>query len=585
MTTSGHTTPGTPAQRHACIEAGYWSFVHGEKLVAEMTIGTVVAELLYTVIPTAPGPALATKGVPHRTKLSTLDTAAEEDVGLPRGTVNNETNGLSALTRFKLTVDTIGVLYELAHYFLSYPHAGEFNPPTAWVAPMLGNNGREPSRESLQCRSEHGRLMRWKRVLRDDQRMRVGYFESGSGGENAHFVFDSSGSIISTLGENPVPRAARGHHGTCAESVGLQNARRSGGDEKVTKCPHQQGHFQAALWLDLGRCPGKRHWGPFGAMSYYRRRGGSRVFLCLDVQGNELHPVMANYTQLFQEGLVPGAVGGTSPVKFVKSRPASSERITSESSLARMRRHAGHDLLVILWSCQSVFGPLRPVALYIFSGKVLGSDRPVHLPVQAAWTARKNESYGLCLATPPYCDSMIRVFKEGLSPQSWPSKPSTNSRRAKSSPQHPAFHCPILERLRMAVPQPQPDPFLIWGEIQVVRALDTEVTSLASQASLPAAVIDGFHHNRTRHGRGAAPSGGGTILRVPQCGRTMWAMVDEDGRDLVEHFYRALFSNPRREQRVPYYESARALRFAVKNLRRKRRITLERWVNFVHYGA
>ncbi|KAH9024168.1 hypothetical protein EDB85DRAFT_1894473 [Lactarius pseudohatsudake] len=67
---------------------------------------------------------------------------------------------------------------------------------------------------------------------------------------------------------------------------------------------------------------------------------------------------------------------------------------------------------------------------------------------------------------------------------------------------------------------------------------------------------------------------------------TMWAMVDEDGRDLAEHFYKALFSNSRREQGVPYHErSAKALRFAVKKLRRKRRIGLERWVNFVHYGA
>ncbi|KAH9165797.1 hypothetical protein EDB89DRAFT_1858011, partial [Lactarius sanguifluus] len=28
---------------------------------------------------------------------------------------------------------------------------------------------------------------------------------------------------------------------------------------------------------------------------------------------------------------------------------------------------------------------------------------------------------------------------------------------------------------------------------------------------------------------------------------TMWAMVDEDGRDLAEHIYKALFSNSRRE--------------------------------------
>ena len=64
---------------------------------------------------------------------------------------------------------------------------------------------------------------------------------------------------------------------------------------------------------------------------------------------------------------------------------------------------------------------------------------------------------------------------------------------------------------------------------------------------------------------------------------TMWAMVDEDGRDLAKNFYKALFENSRG---TPYHErSAKALRFAVKKLRRKRRISLERWVNFVHYGA
>jgi hypothetical protein len=74
----------------------------------------------------------------------------------------------------------------------------------------------------------------------------------------------------------------------------------------------------------------------------------------------------------------------------------------------------------------------------------------------------------------------------------------------------------------------------------------------------------------------------------------MWVMVDEDGRDLAKHFYKALFSTSRREEGIPYHErSAKALRFAVKKLRGKRqitpritpRITLERWVNFVHYGA
>ena len=64
---------------------------------------------------------------------------------------------------------------------------------------------------------------------------------------------------------------------------------------------------------------------------------------------------------------------------------------------------------------------------------------------------------------------------------------------------------------------------------------------------------------------------------------TMWAMADEDGRDLAENFYKSVFSG--RKQGVPYHEiTAEALRDAVVRLRR-RRMTLERWVNYVHYGA
>jgi CHAT domain-containing protein len=65
---------------------------------------------------------------------------------------------------------------------------------------------------------------------------------------------------------------------------------------------------------------------------------------------------------------------------------------------------------------------------------------------------------------------------------------------------------------------------------------------------------------------------------------TMWEMADIDGPGLAGNFYRSVFSDRRPE--LPYYErTAEALRDAVRNLRRKRNITLERWVNFVHYGA
>ena len=65
---------------------------------------------------------------------------------------------------------------------------------------------------------------------------------------------------------------------------------------------------------------------------------------------------------------------------------------------------------------------------------------------------------------------------------------------------------------------------------------------------------------------------------------TMWEMADDDGPDLAGNFYGSVFSN--RWGRMPHHErTAEALRDAVKVLRRKRNMTLERWVNFVHYGA
>ncbi|KAH9955989.1 CHAT domain-containing protein [Russula dissimulans] len=65
---------------------------------------------------------------------------------------------------------------------------------------------------------------------------------------------------------------------------------------------------------------------------------------------------------------------------------------------------------------------------------------------------------------------------------------------------------------------------------------------------------------------------------------TMWAMADIDGPDLAGHFYSSVFSN--RRGGIPHFErTAEALRDAVVRLRRKKNMTLERWVNFVHYGA
>ena len=188
----------------------------------------------------------------------------------------------------------------------------------------------------------------------------------------------------------------------------------------------------------------------------------------------------------------------------------------------------------------------------------------------------------------------------------------------------------------------QPDPSLptVRGEIKAVQALDAEVNSLLSEAATPATVIDGFHHHGfvhfACHGilEAGKPFEAGfelhgderlTLLKIVRshlphaefaflsachtaevtegslmdevlhlaaavqyCGfrsvvGTMWAMADIDGKDLAKHFYKRLFSG---SSETPYHErSAEALLFAVNMLRKKRRITLERWVNFVHYGA
>ena len=67
---------------------------------------------------------------------------------------------------------------------------------------------------------------------------------------------------------------------------------------------------------------------------------------------------------------------------------------------------------------------------------------------------------------------------------------------------------------------------------------------------------------------------------------TMWAMADTDGADLSKHFYKAIFADKADQIGVPYHaRTARALQIAMKKLRKKRGVTLERWVNFVHYGA
>jgi hypothetical protein len=187
-----------------------------------------------------------------------------------------------------------------------------------------------------------------------------------------------------------------------------------------------------------------------------------------------------------------------------------------------------------------------------------------------------------------------------------------------------------------------PDPSLpgISGEIQAIEGLNLPVTSLISRSATPSTVLDGLRKHQFFHFacRGASTAGkpfdASIILyeekalmvhdivrsRLPagECAflatchtaelsdgsmadealylsaavqysgfrsviGTMWAMVDEDGQYAAKYFYESMFSDER--QGVPYHErSAMALAFAVRRLR-ERGVSLERWVNYTHFGV
>jgi CHAT domain-containing protein len=191
----------------------------------------------------------------------------------------------------------------------------------------------------------------------------------------------------------------------------------------------------------------------------------------------------------------------------------------------------------------------------------------------------------------------------------------------------------------------QPDEYLLqaWPEIWHVQRLGTKVTTLISKRAIPSAVVEGLRDHRFAHFvcHGILEPGkpfdasfqlykdkrltlldivrsqlttaefaflsachtaeitDGSVAdealhltaAVQYCGfrsvvGTMWAMADMDGKGLVEDFYKSTFSEDESQASVPFHErTAKALRDAVKKLRRKKGVPLERWVNFVHYGA
>jgi tetratricopeptide (TPR) repeat protein len=233
-------------------------------------------------------------------------------------------------------------------------------------------------------------------------------------------------------------------------------------------------------------------------------------------------------------------------------------------------------------------------------------------------------------------DTSKQYFSDLYIPSYTPSLSALIESR-KTSPQTPVRPSLLL------VAQPEDSLPGVKGEIKVIRRLEEWVTvaSLVSSEATPTSVVEGLRGSRFAHFacHGVLEAGkpfdasfklhGGSRLtlldivrsRLPDaefaflscchaaeiteesladealhltaamqyCGfrsvvGTMWEMADTDGRDLAKSFYESLFSS--QEAGVPYYErSAHALRDATRKLRRKRGITLERWVNFVHYGA
>jgi CHAT domain-containing protein/tetratricopeptide (TPR) repeat protein len=193
--------------------------------------------------------------------------------------------------------------------------------------------------------------------------------------------------------------------------------------------------------------------------------------------------------------------------------------------------------------------------------------------------------------------------------------------------------------LLVAQPETLPGAF---GEITVIQSTKTPVTTLISATATPEAVIEGLKEHRFAHfvchglletdkpfdaslelhkgnltlleivrsqlpaaefaflsachtaeltegsvaGEGLHLAAAMQYCGFPSVVGSMWAMADADGADLSKHFYKAIFADKADQNGVPYHErSARALHIAVKKLRKKRGITLERWVNFSHYGA
>ena len=240
----------------------------------------------------------------------------------------------------------------------------------------------------------------------------------------------------------------------------------------------------------------------------------------------------------------------------------------------------------------------------------------------------------------PSVDGKKRYFSDLYIPSYTPSLSALIESRQRGSLPDASDN---LKPSILLVAQPETLPGAV-GEIEVIQTTKTPVTALISAMATPKTVIEGLRGHRFAHfvchglletgkpfdaslelhgdnltllnivrsrlpaaefaflsachtaalteGSVCATDEGLHLAAAMQyCGfrsvvGTMWAMADTDGEDLSKHFYKAIFADKAKQNGVPYHErSALALQLAVKKLRKKRGMTLERWVNFVHYGA
>jgi hypothetical protein len=150
--------------------------------------------------------------------------------------------------------------------------------------------------------------------------------------------------------------------------------------------------------------------------------------------------------------------------------------------------------------------------------------------------------------------------------------------------QHPFAH--IAGSVKLVPGRPFDAPFRLHGDDQltlldIARCRFPSAEFAFLSASHAAELTDPSHPDEALH----------LTAAMLHCGfrsvvGTMWAMADMDGRDLCRRFYKLMFEEKKGQVGVPHHErAATALRDAVQKLRKKKGVTVDCWVTYVHYGA